>query len=166
MILTLEAWEAFCKEQAKFDQRVLDRHGLKHVPIWERVTAFRVEAAECINELKGVWKWWSVKEAQRQRFLEEFVDALKFITGIASVDAASGGVIGYHAMIVRSHRYHESVKEDPKRLCNAAVNALTISQSFGALVLLAENLSITPEEIRIAFEEKTAENLERLLVEY
>lgn len=54
MILTLEAWEAFCKKQAKFDQRVLDRHGLTHVPIWERVTAFRIEEAECINELKDV----------------------------------------------------------------------------------------------------------------
>lgn len=62
MILTLEAWEAFCKEQAKFDQRVLGRHGLTHVPVSGRVTAYRFEAVECINELKCVWKWWSVKE--------------------------------------------------------------------------------------------------------
>lgn len=166
MILTLNTWLMLCEKQAKFDQHVLDQYKLTGVPIWERTTAYRVEAAECINELKGAWKWWSVKEPQRERFVEELIDALKFIAGIASIDVMSGGPIGYHAMFHRAYTYHNQKNDELKRLCHAAVDAATIRRSFGALLLLAEQLDVTEEEIIKSFDAKTDTNLERILIGY
>lgn len=166
MILTLNTWLLLCEKQAQFDRHVLDQYKLTSVPIWERTTAYRVEAAECINELKGAWKWWTVKEPQRKQFVEELADALKFIAGIASIDLVSGGPIGYHAMIHRAYTHHSRKNDEMKRLCHAAVDAATIRRSFGALLMIAEHLNVSELEIVEAFDAKTETNLERILTNY
>lgn len=166
MILTVATWIMLCEKQATFDKHVLDQYALTEVPIWERTTAYRVEAAECINELKGAWKWWSVKEPQRERFVEELIDALKFVAGIAMVDASSSGPIWYHAMFHKAHDYHIRNNDELKRLCHAAVDAKNIRRSFGALLLIAEHLDVNEEEIVTVFDAKTETNLERILIGY
>lgn len=166
MILQVGTWLLLCEKQAQFDQHILEQYKLTGVPIWERTTAYRVEAAECINELKGAWKWWTVKEPQRKQFVEELVDALKFLAGIAAIDLVSGGPIGYHAMIHRAYTHHVRKNDEMKRLCFSAVDAATIRRSFGALLLIAEHLNVTEQEIIEAFDAKTETNLERILTNY
>lgn len=86
--------------------------------------------------------------------VRQLVDALKFIVGIASIDFVRGGPIGYHAMIHCAYTRHSRKNDEMKRLCHATVDAPTIRQSFGALLLIAEHFKGTELESVEAFDSR------------
>lgn len=49
----------------------------------KRKVALWVELAEFVNEWKSVFKYWSWKETDREKMLEEYVDALHFFMSLA-----------------------------------------------------------------------------------
>lgn len=64
--------------QRELDQKIAEKMAIENLPLGRVRLAYKIEVAECINELKGIIKYWSVKDANAETFLEEFVDALHF----------------------------------------------------------------------------------------
>lgn len=64
--------------QRRLDQKISEKMAIENLPLGRVKLAYKIEVAECINELKGIIKYWSVKDPNRETFLEEFVDALHF----------------------------------------------------------------------------------------
>ncbi len=71
-MITKDNWNYLMDEQRKLDAGIMAKQGLKHVPTWKRVMAYKIEVAEAVNELKGIIKYWSVKEPQVIYFLKPY----------------------------------------------------------------------------------------------
>lgn len=161
MIISEMNWNYLLDEQRKLDAQIMTKMGLNYVPAWKRVTAFKIEVAEAVNELKGYIKFWSVKGPQRELFLEETIDALHFALGI---ELAVGSKNSYHQ--VKNYYIDEELKmrNQSTNIEDLAHRALLTNDWLEALAFLlriVRELGFDETDVMNAYKAKNQTNYDR-----
>lgn len=160
-MITKDNWNYLMDEQRKLDAGIMAKQGLKHVPVWKRVMAYKIEVAEAVNELKGVIKYWSVKEPQKELFLEETIDVLHFVLGIEL--ALDKGYSFEHFQARYKHAQERLERLETNVEC-LAYEALTSNDHFDGianLLMIAKTLGYDEGDVMKAYQVKNAVNVER-----
>lgn len=161
MIISEANWNYLLDEQKKLDAQIMEKMGLKCVAPWERVSAFKIEVAEAVNELKGYIKFWSVKAPNRELFLEETIDALHFALGI---ELAVGSKHSYHQ--VKNYYIDEELKMQKqatniKDLAHRALMTKDWLEALAFLLRITRELGFDEIDVMNAYKKKNSENQRR-----
>lgn len=121
----------------------------------ERIIALQVEFNELLNELPFLFKYWSNKEMDKDKALEEYVDNIHFLLSI-------GNDLG-----ITKYEYDRPDVHDMRKLVLGINNMISrlnksvFKELADHYLLLAEKLGFTWEEIEQAYFEKNEANYER-----
>lgn len=130
--------------QKELDQHIVEKHNLQGQDLLNKKTvALTCELYECVNETK-IFKFWSVKNPDREKMLEEYVDTLHFALSI-------GNDLGY-----THHTYTDKADRDLNSLTIGLTNLITIipqSRSHTHMKLLFD--LIIKLGYQLGFDEKT-----------
>lgn len=176
-LLSLEDYINLADKQRELDRVILERSEVKEVSRERVELYYRDEAAECVRELKGDYKHWSIKPAQRDAMVEEFVDALHFFLSWSNkeVDELSDvpGLLegnkakGYEALLEQVDNYHYWIapnneqKPEIWKVAKGVLAADNITNSFAHLCYLLERYGLTRDELITAYDDKHKINYER-----
>lgn len=163
MILSEQTFMDLAGKQAILDGKIKQAKGITDLPIERIEVAYRIEVAECVNEMKGDVKYWSGKPMNREAFIEEFVDALHFflsylnhLTDIENEDP----LIVYYVQLINELDYYEATTKmnwDKWELAEYALK-LQIIESFGALLYLVEQYGFTEQDVIDTYNRKNEIN--------
>lgn len=126
----------------------------------ERKIALQVEFNELLNELPFLFKYWSNKQMDRSKVLEEYIDNIHFLLSI-------GNDYG-----IESHEYKRPNVQDMRTLAIGINNMISRlrKENYGTLVnhyiLLGEKLGFDEKTVKDAYFEKNNTNYERQRVGY
>ena len=132
----------------------------------ERIIALQVEFNELINELPFLFKYWSNKNMDRDKALEEYVDCLHFILSIGN------------DLEVTDYEYTKPSQEDMRSIVIGINNMTSSLAGFTVhkeklypvlvdhFILFGEKLGFTEEEIVQAYHKKNEVNYSRQNEEY
>lgn len=79
MIIPKNEFPTYIEKQRVLDTKIYEKQGLELVSLERIDSAYRVEVAEAVNELKGNFKYWSNKPPEWHNFVEEYIDATHFM---------------------------------------------------------------------------------------
>lgn len=79
MIIAKNEFPTYIEKQRVLDTKIYEKQGLELVSLERIDSAYRVEVAEAVNELKGNFKYWSNKPPEWHKFVEEYIDAMHFM---------------------------------------------------------------------------------------
>ncbi len=79
MIIPKNEFPTYIEKQRELDTKIYEKQGLGLVSLERIDSAYRVEVAEAVNELKGNFKYWSNKSPEWHKFVEEYIDATHFM---------------------------------------------------------------------------------------
>lgn len=79
MIIPKNEFPNYVEKQRELDAKIYEKQELKLLSLERIDSAYRVEVAETVNELKGDFKYWSNKSPEWHKFLEEYIDATHFM---------------------------------------------------------------------------------------
>lgn len=172
MILSEQTFIELAGKQEVLDAKIKAAKGIAELPLERIELAYRVEAAECVNEMKGDMKYWSNKPMNRDAFLEEFVDALHFFLSWVNHAQFKIEAIGQnfdYSMIYSDFErsvwmVNDSGDEEREEAWMLAMKVLTyedISYSFAALYLLVEIYDFTEQDVIDTYNKKNAVNHDR-----
>ena len=166
-ILTEATYLAMAEKQAVLDAKIKEKQGIEKLSLYRIELAYRIEAAECVNEMKGDVKYWSKKKKDHEKFLEELVDALHFVLSFANhaYDKKRIALESYG----RISKYFDE-KQDyvpiifSDELWSYAYEALrevTIEDSFACLLIIAYRYGYTEQDIIDTYNRKNSVNHDR-----
>ena len=123
----------------------------------ERIIALQVEFNELINELPFLFKYWSNKQMDAEKALEEYVDNLHFILSIGN------------DLEITDYEYIRPDQENMKKIVIGINNMISLLAEFEQkeklyrvlvdhFILFGEKLGFTEEEIVNAYYEKNEVN--------
>lgn len=174
MILSEQTFIELAGKQEVLDAKIKAAKGIAELPLERIELAYRVEAAECVNEMKGDMKYWSDKPMNREAFLEEFVDALHFYLSYTNhiienrpyfsgmnIHSAFDDLVGDF----EANRYFiEGIpngKAEYWELASAVLCAEEIEESFANLLTLVFCYNYTEQDIIDTYNKKNAVNHDR-----
>ena len=179
MILSEQTFIELAGKQEVLDAKIKQAKGITDLPLRRIELYFRIELAECLNELKGDFKHWSNKPMRRVEFIEELVDALHFylsyVNHMAESYDAQDDMPGYYQEEYRylEEGYHfyvdvllddeeRSLKETPKHeIAISIITDMNLYNSFAKLLYLAECYGYTEKDIIDTYNRKNAVNHDR-----
>lgn len=171
MILSEQTFIELAGKQEVLDVKIKAAKGITELPLERIELAYRVEAAECVNEMKGDMKYWSDKPMNREAFIEEFVDAMHFMLSWANhsygtiysegVETVEGT---YHCIaanleLIKQSDFSKQLSWHWGRMALIAENGL--EESFAYLLLLVELYGFTEQDIIDTYNEKNKTNHDR-----
>lgn len=149
-------YSALFTKQSEFDEFLIEKHGLEGKDLLpDKFISLDVELSELANEVR-FFKFWSEKEMNRARALEEYVDALHFFLSI-----------GNDFMVPRNHEYvvhMESIHRqymELKKWCMVTKGAVEWHYAFAIFRGLGDMLGFSNEEIFLVYERKNQVNYTR-----
>lgn len=174
MILSEQTFIELAGKQEVLDAKIKQANGVEDLPLRRIELYFRIELAECLNELKGDFKHWSNKPMRRAEFIEELVDALHFYLSYANhmieSDQAFFGTNrtqAYFDLVVEYDLYHDQIGGVPEGelppwdIAADAVRAEDTTRAFAILLKLAEYYNFTERDIIDTYNKKNAINAQR-----
>lgn len=171
MILSEQTFIELAGKQEVLDAKIKAAKGITELPLERIELAYRVEAAECVNEMKGDMKYWSDKPMNREAFLEEFVDALHFMLSWANHSygtSYSSGIetveetydcIAINLEHIKMSEFSKELSWHWGRMALTAENGL--EESFAYLLLLVELYGYSEQDIIDTYNRKNAVNHDR-----
>lgn len=179
MILSEQMFIELAGKQEVLDAKIKAANGVEELPLRRIELYFRIELAECLNELKGDFKHWSNKPMRRAAFIEELVDALHFYLSYVNHMAESydarddmpGYYQGEYRYLEEGYRFYVDVllddeerclKETPKHeIAISIITDMNLYSSFAKLLYLAERYGYTEQDIIDTYNRKNAVNHDR-----
>lgn len=171
MILSEQTFIELADKQEVLDAKIKAAKGITELPLERIELAYRVEAAECVNEMKGDMKYWSDKPIRGKKFLEEFVDALHFFLSFVNHQLKQDIEYGDKATLPGRYKrfaYIEAKMEERYGgqnqvwgYAHLALMRSDIYESFALLSILAEEYGFTEQHVIDAYNEKNAVNEQR-----
>lgn len=164
MILSEQTFIELAGKQEVLDAKIKAAKGITELPLERIELAYRVEAAECVNEMKGDMKYWSDKPMNRDAFLEEFVDALHFF--LSWTNHAKEPIVysePYYELETQYNlEFEHGVDEIEKwELARFTLKGALILPSFARLLILAERYDFNEQDIIDTYNRKNAVNHDR-----
>lgn len=165
MILTRELFRHMCEEQEKLDKHIYESRDVKEPSLKGLDIGYTSEANEAVKELKKDWKWWTTKERDRERFIEELADCFHFVASMANKTRTVGYC--YLAIELEYKKVSRLAREHypDEDLIYKAVKG-TVQESIASLIAIAEVLGATTDEIKTAFEDSLEKNYARMASGY
>lgn len=160
-MITKQNWNNLMEKQRVLDAGIMAKMGLKHVPTWKRLAAYKIEVAEAVNEMKGDIKYWSVKPPEQTLFLEETIDVLHFVLGIEVADDKGYSHEHFEARYKHATQRLERLETNIQCL---AYEALTSNDHFDGvanLLAIAKVYGYDEGDVMKAYAEKNQVNQER-----
>lgn len=172
MILSEQTFIELAGKQEVLDAKIKQAKGITELPLERIELAYRVEAAECVNEMKGDMKYWSNKPMNREAFLEELVDALHFYLSYVNHNAKmcpTADAVYEYIELNDDYEFGETWFRDEEpwqwalRALNPNVdtNAWHLRVSFLYLLIIAEHADFTEQDIVDTYSRKNAVNHDR-----
>ena len=171
MILSEQTFIELAGKQEVLDAKIKAASGVTDLPLRRIELYFRIELAECLNELKGDFKHWSNKPMRRAEFIEELVDALHFYLSFVNHMIKQDGEVlemdlntAYLDVVVEYDRYQDYIYVEGLKAWDIAtdcIGAEQINQSFAILLSLAEFYEFTEQDIIDTYNRKNAVNHDR-----
>lgn len=172
MILSEQTFIELAGKQEVLDAKIKQAKGITELPLERIELAYRVEAAECVNEMKGDMKYWSDKPMNREAFIEELVDALHFYLSYVNHNAkmypTADAKYEYNEL-KDDYEFGEMWFKDEEpwewalRALNPDVdtNAWHLRVSFLYLLIIAEHAGFNEQDIIDTYNRKNAVNHDR-----
>ena len=172
MILSEQTFIELAGKQEVLDAKIKAANNVADLPLRRIELYYRIELAECLNELKGDFKHWSNKPMRRAEFIEELVDALHFylsyVYHMAESYDAQDDMPGYYQEEYRyleeGYRFYVDVLLDDEERClkettkhEIAISIITdmnLYNSFAKLLYLAESYGIKEQDIIDTYKRK------------
>lgn len=176
MILSQQSWDYFCLKQEQLDAAFMAK--AKWNPSSsDRKLAYRVEKAEFVNEFPEQVKWWKHKENDSERILNELGDMIHFIAGYSNARMSKGVFSQFFRGIDKRNEYvhlknqHDKYrrkweKYNTRKLLKVLIKTNNLYKSFVLGLYILESLGFTEEQLRQAYDQKNAENFERIASNY
>lgn len=165
MILTRELFRHMCEEQEKLNTHIYQTRETKAPSLKLLDVAYTNEANEAIKELQNDWKWWALKERNRERFIKEVADCFHFVASMAN----QMQTIGYcYAAIDHEYQKVSRISREcypHEDIFYKAVKG-TVQESIASLIAISEALGATTDEIMTAFEDSLEKNYGRMATGY
>lgn len=174
-ILTLPVFKHLAARQAGLDAKIKTKNSVSDLPLKRIELYYRIELAECLNELKGEFKHWSNKPMNREPFIEELVDSLHFLLSYTNhviegnsffelsleteYDQLSDFYYGYE----HDNGGADSLKGvmDAWEFAADSISGASVYRSFAILLHLAERLGYNEQDIIETYNRKNEINHER-----
>ncbi|MCA0980224.1 dUTP diphosphatase [Exiguobacterium aestuarii] len=173
MILSEQTFIELAGKQEVLDAKIKQKNGVTDLPLRRIELYFRIELAECLNEMKGDFKHWSNKPMRRAEFIEELVDALHFYLSFVNhmikqdspffedMDLQSA----YFDVVTEYDIYQDyisGVKElTAWDIATDCIGSGQINRSLAILLSLAEYYEFTEQDIIDTYNRKNAVNHDR-----
>jgi len=153
------------KAQAELDKRIGGRRSVDHLR-FKKELALLVELGELANELPEVFKYWSCKENNYERALEEYVDCLHFILSIGidlgADDTDIEKIFIDHAPLGLDHKFNkQGVLYRLRHVAKAVWTLDEYENNFTNFVELGYAIDFSYEQIKRAYFDKVAINHKR-----
>lgn len=175
MILSEQTFIELAGKQEVLDAKIKQAKGITELPLERIELAYRVEAAECVNEMKGDMKYWSDKPMNREAFLEEFVDALHFFLSYTNkfleflnhdsndseMEFSLSDEYSQLVQNTRCYKNNSNFFEEVWRYAHQALNPRNTGYSFAGLLMLVEHYGFTEQDIVDTYNRKNAVNHDR-----
>lgn len=172
MILSEQTFIELAGKQEVLDAKIKAANGVEELPLRRIELYFRIELAECLNELKGDFKHWSNKPVRRAEFIEELVDALHFYLSFVNHMIKQDGEVlemdlntAYVDVVVEYDRYQDYIYNveglEAWDIAVDCIGAEQINQSLAILLSLAEYYDFTEQDIIDTYNRKNAINAQR-----
>lgn len=164
MILDKPFWNYILEKQA-----ILDEAFMKD-PVFFPNDRYRnfaglVEVDEFVKEFVESYKWWSRKPNDYDAIAIEFVDILHFMAGLAIAERAEhfyyNGI--WTAYAKRVDRYSFKPVFDILEELRAVKK---LEEGVGIAIILMERIGFDTESLKVAYDEKNAENFKRIAEGY
>jgi dimeric dUTPase (all-alpha-NTP-PPase superfamily) len=178
-MITQPQFKQMVELQRELDAKIYEKQGIEAPPLTRIKANYLVEVGETVNELKGDFKYWSKKSPERQKFVEEFIDAIHFmLSHVYHYADQSHESFDYREGEDRiDYMYRELSKswlhvitakvtfDNPRELLSAdemetwqlAYQALTVKSildSYNYLTLIAKRLGLTEDELQHEYKRK------------
>lgn len=177
-LLSLRLFKEMSELQKVLDAKIKKREGIEYLPLQRIKSQITMESAECINNMKGDFKYWSQKPALVKELLEEFIDVLHFYISytnhrleyeLADEKQAGEPPLPWQTL---EHDYMELVEEyknavylmKEKLIHDAADIVLETpnpKQKVAYLFYIVAHYGLTERDIWAAYQEKNKINHER-----
>lgn len=172
MILSEQTFIELAGKQEVLDAKIKAANNVTDLPLRRIELYYRIELAECLNELKGDFKHWSNKPMQRNEFIEELVDALHFYLSFVNHMIQQDGEVlemnlntAYLDVVVEYERYQDYIYtvEGLKAwdIAKDCIGADQIDQSLAILLSLAEFYGFREQDVIDTYNRKNAVNHDR-----
>lgn len=173
MILSEQTFIELAGKQEVLDTKIKKASRVTDLPLRRIELYYRIELAECLNELKGDFKHWSNKSMQRESFIEELVDALHFYLSFVNHMIKQDGLFfrdmnlpkAYLDVINEYSKYQDyihGVKDlTAWDIATDCIGSEQIDRSLGILLSLAEFYGFTEQDIIDTYKRKNDINHER-----
>ena len=161
MIISEQNWNYLMDEQHKLDATIMEKMGLNHVPPWKRLTAFKIEVAEAVNELKGIVKFWSIKPAEKALYLEEMIDALHFALGIELSVGSKNSYSQVKGYFIDEELKMQRLATNAEDMAHRALVTNDWLEALGILLRIAVDLGFDEGDVMDAYKKKNQTNYER-----
>ncbi|QBL97903.1 dUTPase [Exiguobacterium phage vB_EauM-23] len=176
-MITKEMFKDMILMQRQLDAIIMKNQRIERLNPTRVHASYIVELAETVNEMKGDFKYWSIKEPDTQKFLEELVDATHFMLTYSYVmaDKQHGSYeyeegedrIDYRYRLLKKQM--EDMKEfmdvfthkDNFEIANEALLTKDLLASYAYLLIIAERYNINGFDLMRAYEDKYLINIER-----
>lgn len=178
MILNKETWRYIVEKQKLLDNAFMVKAKWKPDGR-DRKTALRIEVCEFANEFPEKLKWWKHKDNDLSKVLDEYVDILHFMAGITlDKDTISTEfaiylpLVGLESQTLKTYKKIESrdfkdyEKYTVKWLLQELVKTKKVHTAVALATYILEREGFTDEDIRKAYDQKNAENFERIEAGY
>ncbi|WP_214788668.1 dUTP diphosphatase [Exiguobacterium sp. s21] len=172
MILSEQAFIELAGKQEVLDAKIKQASGVTDLPLRRIELYYRIELAECLNELKGDFKHWSNKPMRREAFIEELVDALHFYLSFVNHMIEMNGAFiemdlhtAYLDVVVEHDLYQDYIcGVENLTAWDIAADVIRedgIERSLAMLLSLAERYGFTEQDIIDTYNRKNAVNHDR-----
>ena len=150
-------YQKLSKMQAELDLYISTEKKINHADYTlEKIIALSVEVGELLNELPGIFKYWSYKPNNKDKALEEFVDGLHFALSIANDYG------------LENYTYTQPAECDMRHLILGIQNMISrlpltnnVKELLDHYLLLGSKINFTDLEIETAYEKKWKTNFRR-----
>ncbi|MBP1971603.1 dimeric dUTPase (all-alpha-NTP-PPase superfamily) [Virgibacillus natechei] len=156
-----EQYKRLSKIQSGLDNYIGESKGIdmKDYKL-ERIIALQVEFNELLQELPFLFKYWSNKEMNKEKALEEFVDGIHFLLSIGN------------DLNITDYEYDRPEAHDMKKIVFGIQNAISILPEMNVpkpmynvlmhhYLLFGEKLGFTTDQIIDAYMSKNEVNYAR-----
>lgn len=172
MILSEQTFIELAGKQEVLDAKIKAANNVTELPLRRIELYYRIELAECLNELKGDFKHWSNKPMRREAFIEELVDALHFYLSFVNHMIEMNGAFiemdlhtAYLDVVVEYDLYQDYIYGVADLTAwDIAVDCIgsdQINRSLAILLSLAEFYNFTEQDIIDTYNEKNKTNHDR-----
>lgn len=157
--------------QNALDERIVEKQGLKEIPLNNMILAIITEIGEMSNDWGG-FKHWKVNREPKPGLLEEVADVLSFILAIGNMLHHRGGVKSIEIIDEYDSGRVDCVFGDITEQIIALTSGFVDLWNFGTIdegysvvmtrfVVLTEMLGFTWEQVETAYFRKNAVNHSR-----